>query len=108
MVTVSGASPMLSLMRSGSAVAYRNPRSDRSESPPILPSTLNWLSPCWITPQNGSVQMGGRCSARTHSGEEYAARLQVQIHEVKRDAALQVSVYTADGDLIPDVDYFEV
>jgi len=32
----------------------------------------------------------------------------MQIHEVERDAALQVSVYAADGDLIPDVFYFEV
>lgn len=44
----------------------------------------------------------------THSGKEYATRLQVQIHEVEGDATLQVSVYAANGDLIPDVSYFEV
>ena len=44
----------------------------------------------------------------TYSGKEYTAWFQVQIHEIKRDATLQVPVYAADGDLIPDVDYFEV
>jgi len=44
----------------------------------------------------------------THSGEEYAPWLQVQIHEVECDATLQVSVYAADGDLIPDVGDSEV
>jgi hypothetical protein len=47
-----------------------------------------------------------RCE--TDSGKENASRLQVQIHEVERDATLQVSVYAADGDLIPNVDYPEV
>ena len=44
----------------------------------------------------------------THSGKEYASWLQVQIHEVERDATLQVSVYAADGDLVPDVGDSEV
>jgi len=32
----------------------------------------------------------------------------MQIHEVERDATLQVSVYAADGDLVPDVGDSEV
>ena len=46
---------MLSLMRSGSAFEYLKPRSDRSESPPILPSTLNWLSPCLDNKHKGQA-----------------------------------------------------
>lgn len=45
-LTVSGAFPMLSVIRSGKARAYLIPRLDNDESPPIFPSTLNWLSPC--------------------------------------------------------------
>ena len=45
--TVSGASPMLSVINAGRAAAYCIPRGERSESPPILPSRLNWLSPCY-------------------------------------------------------------
>jgi hypothetical protein len=45
--TVSGASPMLSLMSAGSVLAYLSPRGDSAASPPILPSTLYWLSPCY-------------------------------------------------------------
>ena len=44
----------------------------------------------------------------THSGKEYASWLQMQIHEVERDATLQVSVYAADGDLVPDAGDSEV
>jgi hypothetical protein len=44
----------------------------------------------------------------TDSGEEYAPRLQVQIHQVERDTTLQVSVYATNSYLVPDVDYFEV
>jgi hypothetical protein len=44
----------------------------------------------------------------TYPGKEYTTWFQVQIHEIKRDATLQVPVNAADGDLVPDVDYFEV
>ena len=44
----------------------------------------------------------------TYSGKEYTTWFQVQVHEIKRDATLQVPVYAADGDLVPNVDYFEV
>lgn len=39
---------MLSVMRAGRALAYLRPRSESGESPPIFPSTLYWLSPCYM------------------------------------------------------------
>lgn len=44
--TSSGVSPIFFLTSSGSALAYSHPLGERSESPPILPSTLYMLSPC--------------------------------------------------------------
>ena len=51
---------------------------------------------------------GGGDSATTNPGEENAPRLQVQIHEIERDATLQVTMYPANGCLLPDVDYLKV
>ncbi len=46
LLTVRGASPMLSRIKAGRAAAYFSPRGDRGESPPIIPPTLCMLSPC--------------------------------------------------------------
>jgi hypothetical protein len=51
---------------------------------------------------------GGADSATTNPGEENAPRLQVQIHEIERDATLQVAMYPAYGCLFSDVDYLKV
>jgi len=45
--TVSSLLPMFFVIRSGNARAYSCPRSERAASPPILPHTLNMLSPCY-------------------------------------------------------------
>ena len=40
-LTVKGASPILSVINAGRALAYCIPREESGESPPIRPSTLN-------------------------------------------------------------------
>lgn len=47
--TVSGLSPIFSLMRDGNARMYCSPCFDSGASPPILPSTLYCDSPCCDT-----------------------------------------------------------
>lgn len=81
---------------------YCSPRADKGESPPIFPSTLNWLSPCFrmIGVFGNDTQ---RMRLQTYPRKEDAARLDMQIHQVERDPALQIPMYARHGDLAPDV-----
>lgn len=45
--TVKGSRHPRALMQLANACAYNSPRGDREASPPIRPSTLYSLSPCW-------------------------------------------------------------
>ena len=46
-LTSNGRSPIFFFTSSGNAFAYSSPLGERSESPPIFPSTLYTLSPCF-------------------------------------------------------------